>query len=633
MEQAATLHMPTRGHFSALKWDETKPRELAQYFRELEYLLRDCNITDHTQMKEYASRYVSYDTTETWTGITEFNVQIPGGQEGAAPQAATYEEWKAAVIRLYPGAEELTRVAQWLLQNRKLYRKKERHLFQQSILTSLWTKIARQLEIARLDYHPLEPYDIKDVLEAEKWALKGILPLPTALIAALLTPPTPTNYVKQEDLDKAISTTLSLAMTRFKSLMNNSITANQQRNNQGSNNNGNNPPNNNLCHFCEELGHALKNQTFNGVEICQPKQALKGYRPMASATTPAAAAPAATAPATAPAPATTSTTPAAPAPDTAMPAAPTNQPAPAQPPLHLYSGIPNCYAPPMQKNFAAPNKHQEGPYQPTVPVYNIEKSNQVFSRIMKSAVMLSVEELCSIAPDVCNQMKTAVTPKCTMQATVQDADDINDMLPGFALSALPPDTDHPVAKTTVVDPVETYFKLLAPEDNRTILTVAQDSQAIRSIMLMVDNKSEVEAIVDLGLQIISISANVANELGIIYNPAIHLNMQSANGTINRSLGLAKNVECKIGDLTFYLQIHILQSPAYDILLGRPFNVLARSVVKTLSDDKTTLAIMDPNTGILCTVLTFPRGRHKQRHAKGPIFTNIHHGSVHTPSRK
>ncbi|KAG6882015.1 hypothetical protein C0992_012949, partial [Termitomyces sp. T32_za158] len=168
MEQAATPHMPTRGHFSAPKWDETKPRELTQYFRELEYLLRDCNITDPTQMKEYASRYVSYDTAETWTGITEFNTQIPGDQEGAAPQAATYKEWKAAVIRLYPGAEESTRytvndlhqlaqdtfedgiytigtlstyyrdfqrIAWWLLQNGKLYRNGERRLLQQGILT------------------------------------------------------------------------------------------------------------------------------------------------------------------------------------------------------------------------------------------------------------------------------------------------------------------------------------------------------------------------------------------------------------------------------------------------------------------------------------------------------------------
>ncbi|KAG6871254.1 hypothetical protein C0992_011404 [Termitomyces sp. T32_za158] len=178
----------------------------------------------------------------------------------------------------------------------------------------------------------------------------------------------------------------------------------------------------------EQRLQALKNQTFDRVEICQPKQAPKGYKPMASAA----------APATAPAPAVKSTAPAAPVtvPDPVASTAPTDHSVPAQPPLHPYSGIPNRYAPPAQKNFAAPDKRQEGPYRPTAPVYDIEKSNHVFSRIMKSAVTLSVEELCSIAPDVRNQMKTAVTPKRTMQATVQDADDIDDALPGFALTAL-----------------------------------------------------------------------------------------------------------------------------------------------------------------------------------------------------
>ncbi|KAG6887281.1 hypothetical protein C0992_013003 [Termitomyces sp. T32_za158] len=106
---------------------------------------------------------------------------------------------------------------------------------------------------------------------------------------------------------------------------------------------------------------------------------------------------------------------------------------------------------------------------------------------MKSAITLSVEELCSIAPDIRNQMKTAVTLKRTMQATVQDADDIDDALPGFALTALPPNSEEAVAKAMLVHLVETYFKSLAPEDERAILTVAQDSQAIWSIMLTVDN--------------------------------------------------------------------------------------------------------------------------------------------------
>ena len=88
--------MPPRNNSTAPKWDESRPRELNQYFRELEYLLADCSIDDENQKKEYATRYLSYDTAETWLGLPEFNDH-------------TYAEWKAAVLRLYPRAEESAR--------------------------------------------------------------------------------------------------------------------------------------------------------------------------------------------------------------------------------------------------------------------------------------------------------------------------------------------------------------------------------------------------------------------------------------------------------------------------------------------------------------------------------------------
>ena len=153
---------------TAPKWDESRPRELAEYFRELEYLFNNCGITDNTQRKEYAGRYVSYDTAETWLRLPEFT-------------GHTYQEWKSAVMRLYPGADEMARytltdlerlttqtfssglatlgqfsdyyrdfqrIARWLLANGKLYRNEERHLFQQGIPTLLWAKLACCLEIS-----------------------------------------------------------------------------------------------------------------------------------------------------------------------------------------------------------------------------------------------------------------------------------------------------------------------------------------------------------------------------------------------------------------------------------------------------------------------------------------------------
>ena len=96
--------------------------------------------------------------------------------------------------------------------------------------------------------------------------------------------------------------------------------------------------------------------------------------------------------------------------------------------------------------------------------------------------------------------------------------------------------------------------------------------------MKVNGTANVESILDPGSQIIAMSEAVCLDLGLIYDPTIRLNMESGNGQINPSLGLARNVPCKIGDMTLVLQIHVVRSPAYDILLGRPFDVLTESTV-------------------------------------------------------
>ncbi|KNZ73530.1 hypothetical protein J132_01337 [Termitomyces sp. J132] len=115
------------------------------------------------------------------------------------------------------------------------------------------------------------------------------------------------------------------------------------------------------------------------------------------------------------------------------------------------------------------------------------------------------------------------------------------------------------------------------------------------------------------------SVEIASDLGLSYNPNIVLNMQSTNSTMDQLLGLAQNIPCTIGDITLYLQIHVLWSPTYDILLGHPFDVLTQSMVNTLSDIKTTITIMDPNTGQWCTIPTFPCGKSKRNHRQNVRF--------------
>ncbi len=87
-------------------------------------------------------------------------------------------------------------------------------------------------------------------------------------------------------------------------------------------------------------------------------------------------------------------------------------------------------------------------------------------------------------------------------------------------------------------------------------------------------------------------------------------MISANGSVNQSLGLACNVTFLVGDITLYLQVHILRSPTYNILLGQPFDILTQSVVCNYHDKNQTITIKDPNTGKSVTVPTIMHGSHR-----------------------
>ncbi|KNZ73967.1 hypothetical protein J132_09042 [Termitomyces sp. J132] len=82
-------------------------------------------------------------------------------------------------------------------------------------------------------------------------------------------------------------------------------------------------------------------------------------------------------------------------------------------------------------------------------------------------------------------------------------------------------------------------------------------------------------------------------------------MQSTNRTLDQLLGLAHNISCTIDNIILYLQIHVLWSSTYNILLGHSFDVLTRSMVNTLSNVEIIIIIMDPNTSMWQMKPTFP----------------------------
>jgi len=92
-------------------------------------------------------------------------------------------------------------------------------------------------------------------------------------------------------------------------------------------------------------------------------------------------------------------------------------------------------------------------------------------------------------------------------------------------------------------------------------------------------------------------------------------MMSANGELDSTCGMARNVPVQIGDITVHFQIHVLEEAPYDMLIGRPFDALTQSIVENDKNGGAIITMTDPNTGHKCTIGTYARGR--GRHIEPP----------------
>jgi hypothetical protein len=117
----------------------------------------------------------------------------------------------------------------------------------------------------------------------------------------------------------------------------------------------------------------------------------------------------------------------------------------------------------------------------------------------------------------------------------------------------------PPNATIITDPYEAYLRENGSGNtSESNIAVAAESRALHAILPTVDGQDKVEAILNPGCQVVAMSEEVCNALALHYDPTIWLHMMSANGSIDQSLGLACNVPFLVGDITLYLQVHILR---------------------------------------------------------------------------
>jgi hypothetical protein len=315
---------------------------------------------------------------------------------------------------------------------------------------------------------------------------------------------------------------------------------------------------------------------------------------------------------------------------------------PAEEPEHPFRNTKDAaYAPPTSKNVGAPVKipvvkAATPAYKTLPPIYDTAIAIDVYKRAMDSSIMITQRELLSLSPEVRTQVRDDTTTRRvptvsspanarTALYTIEEEDEEDeeisqDTVPSFALQ----DTykmNLPDDAVIIGDPIESYYNSLSPGEAPDLkrLKVAMQSTAIRSIIAVVDSRQKKECTVDPGCQVVAMSELTCHGLTLAYDPRIRLHMESANGTLDWSLGLARNVPFLIGSITVYLQVHVIRSPSYDILLGRPFDVLTASVIRNYADENQTITITDPNTDQKCTIPTFARGTYCSNPLPQPDF--------------
>ena len=295
-------------------------------------------------------------------------------------------------------------------------------------------------------------------------------------------------------------------------------------------------------------------------------------------------------------------------------------------------------------------KETEGPaYTTRAPIEKEELGQEVLEEILSASLDVTVRQLLGTAPSVRKELmkqlaKVRRAPseepirsqpnRSQYKATVEDVtDDIiessnseNDEYP-----KLEEEIDVatlPVARSTTVlsengrkrvitmgDPVVQYLSSLQKGESPKTFYMKESSLALRSIYPLVNNARQEEALLDSGSQIVSMSKDAAISLKMSWDPDISINMQSAQGHVEPTLGLATDVPFTFGDLTVMLQVHIINKPSYKILLGWPFDALTRSTIQNEKDGSQMVTITDPASDHRIVLPTYPRNQGPSRAVK------------------
>jgi len=137
------------------------------------------------------------------------------------------------------------------------------------------------------------------------------------------------------------------------------------------------------------------------------------------------------------------------------------------------------------------------------------------------------------------------------------------------------------------------------------LLIAQLTVELYTILVKLEGNIEVEAILNDGLQVISICQDVWEKLKSPIHTNRAMTMELANGSYDRTMGLLPNLQAVIGECDFYLQVQVIETASFEMLLGCSFFTLVQASTRHFFSGDSHITLLNPNSAKAVTLPTRP----------------------------
>ncbi|KAJ4479472.1 hypothetical protein C8R41DRAFT_771990 [Lentinula lateritia] len=270
---------------------------------------------------------------------------------------------------------------------------------------------------------------------------------------------------------------------------------------------------------------------------------------------------------------------------------------PTKPPRPIIGKLPENYVPPQERTVGVQPKEDTRNYRYRAPI----ETDAAVERVIQTG-MSSMDDLLAIAPEYRKKVKDSIMSR---RIGVDGG-----MLEDMALLEPVLMLDLDLANGTHSTPVSqkslaNFFTDFGDAREGDGFYVARESHSIRAVNAIIGGRPA-HCILDGGCSIVVMSDAACNAFGLAFDPEKRINLQSANGNTDWSMGLAKDVPFRFGDVVAFLQVQVVDSPAYDFILGRPFEILMQASYKNFLSGNQHLTLTDPNTHKTTTIPTVPR---------------------------